>query len=88
MNTQQCRHLLADLSAYLDGEASAELCAEIERHLEGCGDCQVVVNTTRKTIELVRALPQPDLPEDARKRLYKSLDLDPGLAARAKTKPI
>ena len=75
MNSEQCSQLLGDLSAYLDGAASAELCHEIEHHLEGCESCRVVVDTLRKTVMLVRDLPQPDLPENARERLYRALDL-------------
>lgn len=67
--------LLGSLSAYLDGEASEALCRQIEQHLENCEDCRVVVDTLRKTVELVRDLPQPDLPGGARERLYQSLDL-------------
>lgn len=75
MATAQCQRLLEDMSDYLDGAASAELCAEIERHLASCDDCRVVVDTLRKTITLYHELPQPELPADARLRLYKSLDL-------------
>ena len=75
MGTAQCQHLLENMSAYLDGEASAELCAEIERHLDGCDDCRVVVDTLHKTITLYHELPQPELPPAARLQLYKSLDL-------------
>ncbi len=82
MATAQCQHLLENMSAYLDGEASAELCAEIERHLSGCGDCRVVVDTLRKTISLYRELPQPELPTEARLRLYKSLDLSEFLSTK------
>lgn len=76
MDREQCQHLLGDLSAYLDGEASAELCAEIERHLAGCADCRVMVDTLRKTILLYRELPPPDFSAEARQRLYKALDLE------------
>jgi len=75
MNTAKCSHLLDSLSDYLDGAASAELCAEIESHLAGCTDCRVVVDTLRKTVALYHELPQPELPSEARLRLYKSLDL-------------
>ena len=71
-----CQHLLADLSSYLDGEASAEVCAEIERHLADCDNCQVVVDTLEKTITLYRELPQPEMPDSVRQRLYLRLDLD------------
>ena len=82
MQTAQCPHLLENLSDYLDGEASAELRAELERHLDGCEDCRVVVDTLRKTVALYHELPQPELPPEARWRLYKSLDLSEFLNAR------
>ncbi len=71
-----CRHLLGDLSDFLEGVAPAEICAEIEEHMEGCEDCRVVVDTLGKTISLYRTTSQPDLPEEARQRLYKALDLE------------
>jgi len=71
-----CQHLLGDLSDYLDSEVSAELCAEIEEHMDGCDNCQVVIDTLRKTIVLYRGMPQPDMPDNVRQRLYKALDLD------------
>lgn len=75
MNDHNCGHLLDELSIYLDGEASEALCAEIEQHLKGCHDCQVMVDTLAKTVYLYRTLPQPSLPEQVRERLFKKLDL-------------
>lgn len=71
-----CQHLLGELSAYLDGEATALVCAEIERHLSGCENCRAVVDTLRKTITLYHTLPQPELPEGVRERLYRTLQLE------------
>lgn len=71
-----CKYLLADLSDYLDGEASADVCAEIERHLADCENCRVVVNTLEKTITLYHELPQPEISADMRQRLYRRLDLE------------
>jgi predicted anti-sigma-YlaC factor YlaD len=70
-----CRKMLGDLSAYLDGGASEELCAEIELHMASCEDCRIVVDTLSKTVLLYRDLPQPTLPDEARARLFRSLDL-------------
>ena len=75
MAEHNCRHMLGDLSDYLDGEASEELCAEIEQHMAHCEDCRVVVDTLHKTVVLYRDLPQPALPAGARDRLYRSLAL-------------
>ncbi len=75
MDHETCRALLGDLSDYLDGEASASVCAEIEQHMAGCQHCRVVVDTLRKTIALYHTLPQPGMPPEARERLYKVLNL-------------
>jgi anti-sigma factor RsiW len=75
MSFEHCSQLLDSLAPYLDGEASEALCMEIEHHLESCENCRVIVNTLRKTVDLVHHLPRPDLPEGALGRLYKSLDL-------------
>ncbi len=74
-NHEHCKLILENLSDYLDGEASAALCAEIDKHLTGCDDCRVVVDTLRRTITLYRTLPQPGMPESLRERLYKTFDL-------------
>ncbi len=70
-----CGDLLGELSDYLDGEASTQVCAEIERHISDCEDCRVVVDTLRKTIQLYRRSPRPSFSPAAAERLYRSLDL-------------
>ncbi len=72
-----CHDLLGNLSAYLDGELEARLCAEIEAHLTDCGNCRIVVDTLRKTILLYHELGQETggIPEDVEERLYRRLDL-------------
>ena len=84
MDHGQCAQLLGELSDYLDGEASDEICMEIEHHLEGCEHCRVVVDTLRKTIALVHDQPSEDLPDDVRERLYISLDLADVMTPRAR----
>ncbi len=73
---ENCQALLGTLSEYIDGELPAELCREIEKHLEGCDNCRVVLNTTKRTIDLVRVPMDEDVPADIRERLFKRLDLD------------
>ena len=73
----QCEELLGSLSAYIDGDLAPALCQELEKHLEGCDNCRVVLNTTKRTIELVHSpVEKSDLPEDVRVRLFKRLNLD------------
>jgi anti-sigma factor (TIGR02949 family) len=81
-----CEGLLGSLSDYIDGELGAELCRQIEKHIAECEDCRIVVDTTRKTIDLVHAsnAPQAGLPDDVRDRLFKRLNLDDYLKLSAK----
>lgn len=77
MDKADCRLLLNDLGAYLDGEAEDSICAQIETHMAECPDCRVVVDTVRKTIHLYRETEHDwGLPIDVRERLFKSLELD------------
>lgn len=80
MDRQTCDMLPEALQTYLDGEASAELCAEVERHLADCADCRGVVETVRQTVALYHDLPKPGLPAEARHRLYAALGLEEFLA--------
>ncbi len=73
---ENCQALLGTLSEYIDGELPAELCKEIEKHLAGCDNCRVVLNTTKRTIDLVRVPVDEDMPADVRERLFKRLDLN------------
>lgn len=73
---ETCKHLIRHLPDYVDGTAAEAICAEIEAHMVGCENCRVVVDTLRQTIHLYHTLPAPGLPEDARRRLYKRLDLE------------
>lgn len=73
---RNCEALLGSLSEYIDGELPADLCKEIEKHLEGCDNCRIVLNTTKRTIDLVRVPADEEVPVDVRERLFKRLNLD------------
>lgn len=76
MEHGNCRELLESLSDYVDGDLGSEMCAEIERHLQGCDNCQIVVDSLRKTVYLYHVTAEASsLPEEVRQRLYKRLDL-------------
>jgi anti-sigma factor RsiW len=71
----KCSGLLRDLVDYLDGELAPELVERLEEHLCDCIDCRVVVDTTRKTVEVYRQTEAVPLPEDLRQRLYQLFTL-------------
>lgn len=77
MEHGNCRHILHSLSGYLDGDLEDELCAEIERHLNGCENCQIVVDSLKKTIYLYHVTAgQEQVPNGLRDRLFESLELN------------
>ena len=77
MNHENCHHLLDSLSEYIDGTLGEQLCSEIERHLVDCENCNIVVDSLRKTIYLYHATAEaPTVPEEIRQRLFLRLDLE------------
>ncbi len=77
MENRHCQDLLQSLSDYIDGTLDPCLCEQLEQHLSGCQDCQVVYNTTLKTIDLYQtAASHEGLPDDIRKRLFLRLNLE------------
>jgi anti-sigma factor RsiW len=76
-NKIACHQLLCSISEYIDGELDPALCEELERHLCECEDCQIVLDTTRKTINLYHTTSEEEgVPTDVRQRLFKCLNLE------------
>lgn len=69
----KCTDFLKELTDYLDGATSASLRDELDEHLHWCHDCRVVMNTTRKTIEIYRDNRIYELPENLRVRLQEAI---------------
>ena len=76
MVERACASLIQSISEYIDGTLDAGLCQILEEHMKGCENCQIVYNTTLKTIDLYRACgEQEELPGEVRARLYLRLNL-------------
>ncbi len=68
-----CKGVIRELSSYLEGDIEVTVLSELEIHLNRCEDCRLIVDTTRKTIEIYcKAEPVP-LPEDVRIQLHETL---------------
>jgi RNA polymerase sigma-70 factor (ECF subfamily) len=53
----RCKAMFAELSNYLDERLVASLCAEIEKHLDGCEPCKEFLSSLQVTIEQCRKSP-------------------------------
>ena len=64
-----CDEFMSDLGNYLEGETAAEVRRQIENHLSHCRTCQVIYDSTRKTVRLVTDSDSFDLPDKAAKQI-------------------
>lgn len=71
-----CNEIFESLSEFIDEELSDKACSEIEKHMAGCKNCRIVVNTLRKTVTMYHSMPREELSGAARMRLYKVIDID------------
>lgn len=69
----KCKEFLQELTDYLDGKISENLKIELDEHLHWCHECHVVMNTTKKTIEIYRDNELYELPEGLRNRLHDAI---------------
>ncbi len=69
----KCTEFLKELTDYLDGTLTESTKAELDEHLHWCHECHVVMNTTKKTIEIYRDNQIFELPESLRTRLHQAI---------------
>jgi len=61
---RNCKQMFAELSDYLDEELDDSLCAELEKHMDGCEPCKAFLASLEGTIRTCRTA--PDEPPDPR----------------------
>ena len=68
-----CKGVIREISNYIDGELDAVVKHELEHHLTECHDCTVVVDQTKKSIEILCDSQPIPLPVELRSRLHAAL---------------
>jgi hypothetical protein len=68
-----CTDLLAKLNDYFEGDIDPSLMAEINEHLGCCSHCEVVVTTTRKTVNIYRGSQVYQLPDELADRMRAAI---------------
>jgi len=75
--TEACPEVVSLFSRHLEGEISAPVCEEMERHLAGCRRCSERCATLQKTLTSCARTPLPDVPvpvqQDVRRALRQFL---------------
>ncbi len=70
---QPCPDIVQLFSQHLEGEISATLCADMERHLSGCPACQSRCDSLQRTLSLCQAAPLPEVPEQVQASVRQAL---------------
>ena len=70
-----CIGVIRELSNYLDGDLDLAMKQELERHLGHCEDCTMIVDQTKKTVEIFCDSEPVALPSDVHTRLHDALHL-------------
>lgn len=69
----RCKEMLAQLSNYFDEELDDSLCAELEKHLDGCEPCKAFLASLERSIEKCRTasneFPAPETAAQLRREL-------------------
>ena len=68
-----CDAVLLEISNYIDGEVDAVVRQQIEIHLHDCEGCTIIVNQTKRTVEIFCADEPLALSQDVRSRLHQAL---------------
>lgn len=69
-----CTEILPLLSSYIDGEATAEERARVERHLPRCEDCHRAMAEYRAIGSAISAMPMPTPPASLRRDVWRAIE--------------
>jgi hypothetical protein len=69
-----CKQFLQELNDYLDPQVDSVTKVHLEAHVSECPNCFVVVDTTKRTLQVYKGVQPQSIPDDVRSRLWKALD--------------
>ena len=73
MHEISCEELLVYLSDYIDNNLDEEFTAVAQHHLGTCHNCNVILDSTKKTITLFRQQGKRTIPAERRNNLFNQL---------------
>ena len=69
-----CKQLLDELSEYLDGNVQDDVRSHLDKHVSECPNCWVVVDTTKRTLQIYKGMDPQPIPDELHARLMKALE--------------
>ena len=80
-----CKQFLQELNDYLDPSIDPETKRHLESHVAACPNCFVVVDTTRKTLEVYKGMQPQQVPDDLKNRLWAAVERKIAAKKKAQT---
>ncbi len=68
-----CPDVVELFSRHLEGEISADACADMEKHLRACGHCRSRCDSLQRTLAMCRSAPLPEVPESVQVSVRQAL---------------
>ncbi len=68
-----CTDFLAKLTDFFDGRVEPDLLVEVQHHIAECKHCEVVLDSTTKTINFYRDNELYDFPPELEQRLQSAI---------------
>jgi anti-sigma factor RsiW len=68
-----CKEFLQELNDYLDDAVDVKLRQHIEAHITECPNCFVILDTTKKTIQVYKGMQPQTIPSEVSARLNKAV---------------
>jgi len=69
-----CKEFLQELSDYLDETVDLELRSRLEAHITACPNCFVIVDTTKRTIQVYKGVDAQPIPDEIHHRLMRAVE--------------
>jgi anti-sigma factor RsiW len=82
-----CKDFLRELSEFLDDATDPQTRKELEQHITQCPNCWVILDTTKKTIQVYKGMEAQPLPEAVHDRLMNALEKKCGSGVRRSKTP-
>jgi len=69
-----CKDFLRELNEYLDEAVDPATKQHWQSHVNECPNCFVIVDTTKKTMQVYKGMEEQTLPVDIKSRLMQALE--------------